>query len=188
MYLCPLFQSQHMTCACSTVNIRCHIVANFEKKKLWDFALGWRFWKYGVSRSLEMAFSESSVPYIRNRSESDWISEPKYSFRNGLIKDRTSISEIKWINYPRIVARMNYPCIYQSIITVVAALFVWYFNWTSLCQLLDIYFLLLYLFKHFNLNEKFILLKNSSDRIGLEFFFHTRIGFGLDNFGSDFKH
>ena len=33
--------------------------------------------------------------------------------------------------------------------------------------------------------EKFILLKNSSDWIGLEFFFKTRIGFGLDNFGSD---
>jgi hypothetical protein len=29
---------------------------------------------------------------------------------------------------------------------VVAVLFVWYFNWTSLCQLLDMYFLLLYLF------------------------------------------
>jgi hypothetical protein len=28
-------------------------------------------------------------------------------------------------------------------------------------------------------------LKNSSDRIGLEFFIKTRIGFGLDNFGSD---
>ena len=25
-------------------------------------------------------------------------------------------------------------------------------------------------------------------RIGLEFFIRTRIGFGLDNFGSDFKH
>jgi hypothetical protein len=25
-------------------------------------------------------------------------------------------------------------------------------------------------------------------RIGLELFFKTRIGFGLDNFGSDFKH
>ena len=39
--------------------------------------------------------------------------------------------------------------------------------------------------KHFNVNEKFILLKNSSDRIGLEYFITTRIGFGLDNFGSD---
>jgi hypothetical protein len=48
------------------------------------------------------------------------------------------------------------------------------------------YFLLLiYLVKYFKLNEKFILLKNSSDRIGLEFFIKTRIGFGLDNFGSD---
>ena len=46
----------------------------------------------------------------------------------------------------------------------------------------------IYLVKHFNLNEKFILLKDSSDRIGLEFFITTRIGFGLDNFGSDFKH
>jgi hypothetical protein len=46
----------------------------------------------------------------------------------------------------------------------------------------------IYLVKYFNLNEKFILLKNSSDRIGLELFFKTRIGFGLDNFGSDFKH
>jgi hypothetical protein len=42
-----------------------------------------------------------------------------------------------------------------------------------------------YLVKYFNLNEKFILLKNSSDRIGLEFFIKDRIGFGLDNFGSD---
>jgi hypothetical protein len=43
----------------------------------------------------------------------------------------------------------------------------------------------IYLVKYFNLNEKFILLKNSSDRYGLEFFIKTRIGFGLDNFGSD---
>jgi hypothetical protein len=41
----------------------------------------------------------------------------------------------------------------------------------------------IYLVKHFNLNEKFILLKDSSDRIGLEFFITSRIG--LDNFGSD---
>jgi hypothetical protein len=33
----------------------------------------------------------------------------------------------------------------------------------------------------------FYLVKNSSDRIGLEFFIKTRIGFGLDNFESDFK-
>jgi hypothetical protein len=43
----------------------------------------------------------------------------------------------------------------------------------------------IYLVKYFNLNEKLILLKNSSDRIGLEFFIETRIRFGLDNFGSD---
>jgi hypothetical protein len=43
----------------------------------------------------------------------------------------------------------------------------------------------IYLVKYFNLNEKFILLKDSSDRIGLEYFITTRIGFGLDNFGSD---
>jgi hypothetical protein len=36
----------------------------------------------------------------------------------------------------------------------------------------------IYLVKYFNLNEKFILLKDSLDRLG----------FGLDNFGSDFKH
>jgi hypothetical protein len=42
----------------------------------------------------------------------------------------------------------------------------------------------IYLVKYFNLNEKFILLKNSSDRVGLELFIKTRIGFGLDNFGN----
>jgi hypothetical protein len=50
------------------------------------------------------------------------------------------------------------------------------------------YFLLLYLFnlvKYFNLNEKYILLKNSSDRIGILYRNSDRIGFGLDNFGSD---
>jgi hypothetical protein len=36
--------------------------------------------------------------------------------------------------------------------------------------------------KYFHLNEKFILLKDSSDRIRSEFFIKTRIGFGLDNF------
>ena len=35
------------------------------------------------------------------------------------------------------------------------------------------------------MNEKFILLKNSSDRIGILFQYSDRIGFGLDNFGSD---
>jgi hypothetical protein len=43
----------------------------------------------------------------------------------------------------------------------------------------------IYLVKHFNLNEKFILLKNSSDRIGILFQYSDRIGFGLDNSGSD---
>jgi hypothetical protein len=56
----------------------------------------------------------------------------------------------------------------------------------SLCQLLDmISCFYIYLVKYFDLNEKFILLKNSSDWIGLEFFIETRIRFGLDNFGSD---
>jgi hypothetical protein len=41
----------------------------------------------------------------------------------------------------------------------------------------------IYLVKYFNLNEKFILLKNSSDPS--KFFIKARIGFGLDNFGSD---
>jgi hypothetical protein len=41
----------------------------------------------------------------------------------------------------------------------------------------------IYLVKYFNWNEKFILLKNSSDRIRLELFIKTRIG--LDNFRSD---
>jgi hypothetical protein len=96
---------------------------------------------------------------VQIRSESDpigfvRISEQKYTFRIGLIKlfcsrigpDRTSIFEIKWINYPRIIARINYPCIYQSIIAVVSAFFVRYFNWASICQLLDMYFLFLYWF------------------------------------------
>jgi hypothetical protein len=53
--------------------------------------------------------------------------------------------------------------------------------------LLDMYFLLLSLslVKYFNLNEKFILLKDSSDRIGILYQSSDRIGFGLDNFGSD---
>jgi hypothetical protein len=42
-----------------------------------------------------------------------------------------------------------------------------------------------YLVKYFNLNQKFILLKNSSDRIGILYQNSDRIGFGLDNFGSD---
>jgi hypothetical protein len=81
---------------------------------------------------------------------------------------------VNWgmVHYPRIIARINYPCIYQSIIAVVAALFVFYIFY-------------IYLVKYFNLNEKCILLKNSSDRIGLEFFIKIRIGFGLHNFGSD---
>ena len=43
----------------------------------------------------------------------------------------------------------------------------------------------IYLVRYFNLNEKFTLLKNSSDRIGILYQNSDRIGFGLDNFGSD---
>jgi hypothetical protein len=42
----------------------------------------------------------------------------------------------------------------------------------------------IYLVKYFH--EKFILLKDSSDRNSLSKL--GSIGFGLDNFGSDFKH
>jgi hypothetical protein len=38
----------------------------------------------------------------------------------------------------------------------------------------------IYLVKHFNLNEKFILLKDCSDRIGLKLFITTRIGSDTD--------
>jgi hypothetical protein len=96
--------------------------------------------------------------------------------------DRTSIFEIKWINYPRIIAKINYPCISRlslhfSFDTSIGRHFVSFLTCIS-CFYID-------LVKHFNLNEKFILLKNSSDRIGLEYFITTRIGFGLDKFGSD---
>jgi hypothetical protein len=135
------------------------------------------------SRDVQIRSEIDPNPIRSDRIRSDFWTKIFISDRIGLIKlfrsrigsDWTSIFvgyhiRIKWINYPRIIARINYPCIYQSIIAVVAALFVWYFNWTSLCQLLDMYFSLLYLFGHryFNLNEKFILLKNSvfgSDRI-----------------------
>ena len=46
----------------------------------------------------------------------------------------------------------------------------------------------IYLVKYFNLNEKFILLKDSSGRIGILYQSSDRMGFGLDNLGSDFKH
>jgi hypothetical protein len=62
-----------------------------------------------ASRGVQIRSESDPIGFVR-------ISEPKYSFRIGSIKlfrsrigsDRTSISEIKWINYPRIIARINY--------------------------------------------------------------------------------
>jgi hypothetical protein len=103
------------------------------------------------------------------------ISEPKYSFRIGSDwlscfvagSDRTSISEIKWINYPRIITRINY----LSFIKASSRLSLHYWFDTSIGRhfvsfLTCISCFYIYLVKYFNLNEKFILLKNSSDRIG----------------------
>jgi hypothetical protein len=80
------------------------------------------------------------------------------------------------MNYPRIIA----------FIKALSRLSLHFSFDTSIGRHFVISCFYIYLVKHFNLNEKFILLKDSSDRIGLEFFITTRIG--LDNFGSDFKH
>jgi hypothetical protein len=57
------------------------------------------------------------------RIRSDRISEQKYTFRMGWIGSDFDIRN-RMNNYPRIIARINYLCIYQSIIAVVAAFFV----------------------------------------------------------------
>jgi hypothetical protein len=87
-------------------------------------------------------------------------------------------------NYPRIIARINY----HAFIKALSRLSLHYSfdtsigrNFVSFWICISCFYI--YLVKHFNLNEKFILLKDSSDRIGLEFFITTRIGFGLDMIG-----
>jgi hypothetical protein len=72
---------------------------------------------------------------------------------------------------------------YRCIIRLILQLHGRHFVFVSFLTCISCFYI--YLVKYFNLNEKFILLKNSSDRYGLEFFIKTRIGFGLDNFGSD---
>jgi hypothetical protein len=117
---------------------------------------------------IQLLIVEARANPIRNRSESD----------------RISISEIKWINYPRIIARINYPCI-SAFIKVSSRLSLHYSfdssigrHFASFLTCISCFYI--YLVKYFNLNEKFILLKNSLDRIELEFFFKTRIGSNSD--------
>jgi hypothetical protein len=109
------------------------------------------------------------------------ISEQKYTFRIGLIKlfrSRIGSDLIIHVLLQELIIHAFIKALWRlslhfSFDTSIGRHFVCFLTCIS-CFSID-------LVKHFNVNEKFILLKNSSDRIGLEYFITTR-------FGSDFKH
>jgi hypothetical protein len=133
---------------------------------------------------------------VQIRSKSDpigfvRISEQKYTFLIGLIKlfrSRIGLRYSKWNEL--IVHALLQQLIIHAFIKALSRLLLHFSFDTSIGRHFVIFLtciscFYIYLVKHFNLNERFILLKDSSDRIEILYHNSDRIGFGLDNFGTD---
>ena len=107
------------------------------------------------------------------KSDPKPISEPKYSYRIGLIKlFRSRIGSDFDIRNELIIHALSQELIIHAFIKASSRLSLHYSFDTSIGRhfvsfLTCISCFYIYLVEYFNLNEKFILLKNSSDRIGI---------------------